>query len=106
MEVKPLAVFEALRGKVCQHSDMYVRQNKKTGKMTTGKLCNPSEKAPSEAQLAQRQAFKAQHAKAAQIVADSAQWALYQSAYDAQSKYASKIGFIMHKIKMGDITME
>jgi len=106
MKVKPLAVFEALSGKVCEHSDMSVSLNKKTGKMYTTKRCYPSDKAPSEAQLAQRQAFKAQRAKAAAIVADSAQWATYQSAYDAQSKYSSKIGFIMHKIKMGDISMD
>jgi len=106
MKVKPLGVFEALSGKVCQHSDMYVRQNKKTGKMYTGKLCNPSEKAPSALQLEKRLLFKQRRAKAAQIVADSAQWALYASAYEAQRSYGSKIGFIMHKIKMGDIALD
>jgi len=45
-------------------------------------------------------------AQAAAIVADSAKWALYASAYDAQSKYGTKIGFIMHKIAIGDITVE
>jgi len=106
MKVKPLGVFEALQGKVCQHSDMYVRKNKKTGKMYTGKLCNPSEKEPSELQTAKRLLFKQRRAKAAQIVADEAQWATYASAYDGQNKYSSKIGFIMHKIVMGDIALD
>jgi len=106
MRVKPLGVFEALRGKVCQHSDMYVRQNRKTGNMYTGKLCNPSTAEPSADQLTQQAAFKTMRAQAAAIVADSAKWALYASAYDAQSKYGTKIGFIMHKIAIGDITVE
>jgi len=106
MKVKPLGVFEALSGKVCQHSDMYVRQNKKTGKMYTGKLCNPSTKEASADQTAARLLFKQRRAKAASIVADSAQWATYASAYEGQNKYSSKIGFIFHKIVMGDIPLE
>lgn len=105
MKVKPLAVFESLSGKVCQHSDMYVRMNKKTGKMSTGKLCYPSEKEPSELQIAKRLLFKQRQAKAAAIVKDPAQWAAYASAYEAQRKYGSKFGFIFHKIVMGDIEL-
>lgn len=106
MKVKPLGVFEALSGKVCQHSDMYVRQNKKTGKMYTGKLCNPSTKEASADQTAARLLFKQRRAKAASIVADEALWATYASAYDAQRTYGSKIGFIFHKIVMGDISLD
>lgn len=105
MNVKPLGVFESLSGKVCQHSDMYVRQNRRTGRMFTGKLCNPSEKEPTEAQTAARLLFKQRRAKAASIVADSAQWAEYQSAFEAQHRYSTKLGFLMHKIVMGDISL-
>lgn len=105
MKVKPLGVFEALQGKVCQHSDMYVRKNKKTGKMYTGKLCNPSEAEPTADQLAARLLFKQRRAKAAEIAADPTRWAEYASAYEGQSKYSTRIGFIFHKIVMGDITL-
>lgn len=105
MKVKPLGVFEALQGKVCQHSDMYVRMNKRTGKMYTGKLCNPSEAEPTADQIAARQLFKQRRAKAAEIAADPAQWAEYASAYEGQRKYSTKIGFLFHKIVMGDIAL-
>ena len=41
-----------MRKKVCEHSDVYFRTNRRTGKVTTGKLCYPSDKAPSAAQVA------------------------------------------------------
>jgi len=106
MQVKPLSVFESLRGKVCQHSDMYVRQNRKTGKLTTGKLCYPSDKPATADQLAAQQAFKTLRQQAVAIVSDPTKWSTYASAFDAQSKYATKVGFIMHRIATGDIVVE
>ena len=50
-EIKPMALIESMRKKVCMHSDVYFRTNKQTGKTTTGKLCYPSAKAPSAAQI-------------------------------------------------------
>ena len=43
-EIKPMALIESMSKKVCEHSDVYFRTNKKTGKVYTGKLCNPSTK--------------------------------------------------------------
>ena len=41
-EIKPMALIESMRKKVCMHSDVYFRTNKQTGKTFTGKLCYPS----------------------------------------------------------------
>ena len=49
--IKPIAIIQSMSGKVCEHSDMYFRTNKQTQKVCTGKICNPSDVVPSEAQL-------------------------------------------------------
>ena len=36
-EIKPMALIESMKKKVCMHSDVYFRTNKQTGKVTTGK---------------------------------------------------------------------
>ena len=36
-EIKPMALIESMKKKVCMHSDVYFRTNKKTGKVYTGK---------------------------------------------------------------------
>ena len=56
-EIKPMALIESMKKKVCEHSDVYFRTNKRTGKVYTGKLCNPSTKAPSAAQTAAKERF-------------------------------------------------
>ena len=57
-EIKPMALIESMKKKVCMHSDVYFRVNKQTGKVTTGKLCNPSTKADSAAQTAAKARFR------------------------------------------------
>ena len=37
-EIKPMALIESMRKKVCMHSDVYFRTNKQTGKTFTGNL--------------------------------------------------------------------
>ena len=56
-EIKPMALIESMKKKVCMHSDVYFRTNKKTGKVYTGKLCYPSTKEPSAAQIATKARF-------------------------------------------------
>ena len=56
-EIKPMALIESMKKKVCEHSDVYFRTNKKTGKVYTGKLCYPSTKEPSAAQTAAKARF-------------------------------------------------
>ena len=56
-QIKPMALIESMRKKVCMHSDVYFRTNKQTGKTFTGKLCYPSDKEPSAAQIAAKARF-------------------------------------------------
>ena len=56
-KIKPMALIESMSKKVCEHSDVYFRTNKKTGAVYTGKLCNPSTKEPSVNQTAAKARF-------------------------------------------------
>ena len=72
-EIKPMALIESMSKKVCEHSDVYFRTNKKTGKVTTGKLCNPSTKEPSAAQIAAKARFTKVQAAVRAILAGSSE---------------------------------
>ena len=97
-EIKPMALIESMSKKVCEHSNVYFRTNKQTGKVTTGKFCNPSNKAPSSAQVAAKTRFskvaKAIHA----VLADPTEKAKLEAEYKAQTKYGSLLGYAMHKL--------
>jgi len=97
-EIKPMALIESMRKKVCMHSDVYFRTNKQTGKVTTGKLCNPSDKAPSAAQTAAKVRFAKVAAAVRSILADPTEKAKLQAEYQAQTKYGSLFGYAMHKL--------
>ena len=97
-EIKPLALIESMRKKVCMHSDVYFRTNKQTGKTTTGKLCNPSDKAPSVQQTAARARFAKVAAAVRTILADPTEKARLQAEFKSQTKYGSLFGYVMHKL--------
>lgn len=98
-EIKPMALIESMKKKVCEHSDVYFRTNKQTGKVTTGKLCNPSEKEPSAAQIAAKARFaKVAAAVRAILAGTSEQKATLETEYKAQHKYGSLFGYAMHKL--------
>ena len=97
-EIKPMALIESMRKKVCEHSDVYFRTNKQTGKVYTGKLCNPSTKAPSAAQTAAKERFAKVAAAVRTILADPTEKAKLQAEYKAQTKYGSLFGYAMHKL--------
>ena len=89
-EIKPMALIESMKKKVCEHSDVYFRTNKKTGKVTTGKLCNPSTKEPSAAQIAAKARFaKVSAAVRAILAGTSEQKTQLVAEYKAQNKYGS-----------------
>lgn len=94
-----MALIESMRKKVCEHSDVYFRVNKRTGKVTTGKLCNPSTKEPSAAQIAAKNRFKKVQAAVRAILADPTEKAKLQAEYKSQTKYGSLFGYAMHKLK-------
>ena len=97
-EIKPMALIESMKKKVCEHSDVYFRTNKQTGKVTTGKLCNPSTKEPSAAQVAAKARFAKVTTAVRAILADSTEKAKLQAEYKAQTKYGSLFGYAMHKL--------
>jgi hypothetical protein len=98
-EIKPMALIESMKKKVCEHSDVYFRTNKRTGKTTTGKLCNPSTKEPSAAQIAAKARFtKVQAAVRAILAGTSEQATQLRNEYQSQTKYGSLFGFAMHKL--------
>ena len=98
-EIKPMALIQSMRKKVCMHSDVYFRTNKQTGKTTTGKLCNPSTKEPSAAQTAAKARFaKVSAAVRAILAGSSEQKTELVAAYKAQNKIGSLFGYAMHKL--------
>ena len=98
-EIKPMALIESMKKKVCEHSDVYFRTNKQTGKVTTGKLCNPSTKEPSAAQIKAKERFaKVSAAVRAILAGTSEQKTQLETEYKAQHKYGSLFGYAMHKL--------
>ena len=97
-EIKPMALIESMKKKVCMHSDVYFRTNRQTGKTTTGKLCNPSDAEPSAAQIAAKARFAKVAAAVRTILEDATQKAALEAEYKAQHKYGSLFGYAMHKL--------
>ena len=98
-EIKPMALIESMKKKVCMHSDVYFRTNKQTGKTTTGKLCNPSEKPDSVNQIAAKARFAKVSAAVRTILAGSSEQKIQLVAeYKAQTKIGSLFGYAMHKL--------
>ena len=94
-----MALIESMKKKVCEHSDVYFRTNKQTGKVTTGKLCYPSTKEPSAAQIAAKARFaKVSAAVRAILAGTSEQKTQLETEYKAQHKYGSLFGYAMHKL--------
>ena len=97
-EIKPMVLIENMKKKVCMHSDVYFRTNKQTGKVYTGKLCNPSTEAPSAAQVKAKARFAKVVAAVRAILADSTEKAKLQAEFKSQTKYGSLFGYAMHKL--------
>jgi len=91
-----MVLVESMSGKVCKHSDVYFRTNKRNGNVSTGKLCNPSTAAPTTNQTSARTKFASAIAKAKAILAatstdtDQSNYTKktnYTAAYKADSKF-------------------
>ena len=93
-----MVLIENMKKKVCMHSDVYFRTNKHTGKVYTGKLCNPSTEAPSAAQVKAKARFAKVVAAVRAILADSTEKAKLQAEFKSQTKYGSLFGYAMHKL--------
>ncbi len=57
-KIKPIEIIASMSGKVCQHGDTYFATNKQTGRVHTGKICNPSTAEPTAKQIQVRENFK------------------------------------------------
>ena len=97
-EIKPMALIESMKKKVCEHSDVYFRTNKQTGKVTTGKLCYPSTKEPSAAQTKAKERFAKVVAAVRTVLADPTEKAKLEAEYKAQTKIGSLFGYAMKKL--------
>lgn len=98
-KIKPIDTVKSMSGKVCEHSDMYFRSNKQTDKVVTGKICNPSEAEPSEAQIRVQNRFAKLADAARAILADPEQRTKYETAYRKQRRVGSLLGYVIKKIK-------
>mgnify|MGYP001772347660 FL=1 len=96
--IKPIALIESMRKKVCMHSDVYFRTNKQICKTFTGKLCNPSNQEPTPAQIAAKARFAKVVAAVRTILADPTEKAKLQAEYKSQTKIGSLFGYAMHKL--------
>ena len=96
--IKPMALIESIRKKVCMHSDVYFRTNKQTGVTTTGKLCYPSDKPASAQQTAARERFAKVQAAVRTILADPTEQAKLLAEFKSQTKIGSLFGYAMHKL--------
>jgi hypothetical protein len=96
--IKPMALIESMSKKVCMHSDVYFRTNKQTGVTYSGKLCNPSTKAPSVNQTNAKARFAKVVAAVRLILADPTEKAKLEKEYKAQTKIGSLFGYAMKKL--------
>lgn len=98
-KIKPIDIIRGMRGKVCEHSDMYFRMNKQTSEVFTGKVCNPTEEAASEGQMSARERFKkvalAVRARIAALEGEAKEKLV--AAYKAQHKIGSLFGYCYKK---------
>lgn len=97
--IRPLETIKSMSKKVCEHSDVYFRTNKRTGKTYTGKMCNPYDGGSSANQVAKRARFakvsaaiRTRLAVPASGTPTEEQVAL-KKAYEAQHKVGSLFGF-------------
>ena len=97
-KIIPISIVQSMSGKVCEHSDMYFRTNKQTGAVSTGKVCYPSDAAPTAAQIKAKERFAKLSAAVDEILQDPEQKANYLAAYKAQHKVGSLRGYVFKKI--------
>jgi hypothetical protein len=97
-KIKPIAIIQSMSGKVCEHSGMYFRTNKRTNQVCTGKICNPSDADPSEAQLRVQSRFAKISAAVDALLAEPAERQKWQERYLGQHKIGSLKGYVFAKI--------
>ena len=97
-KIKPMPLIDSMSQKVCMHSDVYFRTNKQTGVTYSGKICNPSEKEPSAAQIKAQERFTKVQAAIRLILTDPTEKAKLKAEFKSQDKIGSLFGYAMHKL--------
>ena len=97
-KIKPISIIQSMSGKVCEHSDMYFRTNRQTGSVSTGKICYPSNTAPTEAQIKAQNRFSKVSAAIRLMLEDSEQKAKYEAAFKAQRRIGTLFGYVFAKV--------
>ena len=96
--ITPMDLIKSMTSKICMHSDVYFRTNRQTGKTSTGKICHPSDKAPSVAQTAAKARFAKVSAAVRLVLNDPTEKAKLDAEFKSQTKYGSLFGYAMHKL--------
>lgn len=95
--IRPIHIIQSMSGKVCEHSDMYFRTNRQTEAVYTGKICNPSDKPLTEAQLRVQQRFAKISVAVDELLNDPAERSKWLAKYLKQHKIGSLRGFVFAK---------
>lgn len=104
MKVFPPDFIAALSGKLSSDSDTSVRYDNKTGRMFSYK--RKKEPAPlSDAQRKGIDLLARRRTYAKSIVNNPDLWADYEKGYDKQNTYATPVGYLVHLIAIGKITL-
>ena len=93
-KILPIDLAKAMSGKICMHSDFYYRYNRQTLRTSSGRICNPSDKAPSEAQTAAKARFKKVAAAIRTVLANPTDHAKYLAQFRKQTTYGSLFGYV------------
>lgn len=107
-KIKPISIIQSMSGKVCEHSDMYFRTNRRTQAVYTGKLCHPSDAEPSEAQERAKMRFTKLAAAVDTELAKPAERSKWLKKYLRQDNIGSLRGYVFAQInhlydKNGDL---
>ena len=96
--IRPIDLIKNMSKRICIHSDFFFRTNRQTGKTTTARICHPSEKAPTQQQIAVRNRFAKVALAVRAILQDSTEKAKLEAEFKAQTTYGSLFGYAMHKL--------
>ena len=106
-KIKPMALIESMSGKVCMHSNVYFRTNRRNGQVSSCKLCNPYKGEPTTLQTNARTKFASAIVAAKAIFnakstdedqTNYTKLQAYSAAYKANSKFGGSLfNFIMKK---------
>lgn len=91
-------------GRACKEDAVYTKINKRTGKVTSSKLCHPYDGDASQKQIKQRSRFGLVSKACQDLIKEgknggSEKYDLMLKAYNSQRKCGSMLGFMMQKIQ-------